>query len=160
MKYEISGNIYGMKLWIAKIVFFSVSYKAFLLRYSAPGASSFSIWLCRSRLLIKFSLLLKKIWWTRSTYGPNFLLIMLKTSWILWSFSFFFDRMVENLIAICFHLWTDKIKAANNQQIFLKIKVSLECDIDGFFLFREITLLLLFYWISKFFMVILNQIII
>ena len=51
MKYEISGNIYGMKLRSAEIVFASVSYKAFLLRYSAPGASYFSIWICRSRLL-------------------------------------------------------------------------------------------------------------
>ena len=41
MKYEISGNIYGMKLRSAEIVFASVSYKAFLLRYSAPGASYF-----------------------------------------------------------------------------------------------------------------------
>ena len=57
-----SGNICGIKLGIAEVLFVSVSSKSFSLGYSVPGISSFSIWLCGSWLLIEFSLNWEKSW--------------------------------------------------------------------------------------------------
>ena len=51
-----SGNTCDIKLPIAEVVFVSVSCKSYLLGFSAPGLSSFLIWLCGPWLLIKVSL--------------------------------------------------------------------------------------------------------
>ena len=42
------GNICDIKLGNAEVWFISVSSESFSLQYSAPGVSSFSIWLCGS----------------------------------------------------------------------------------------------------------------
>ena len=43
-----------------------------------------------------------------------------------------FDNMVKNLIAIIFHLGTNKIKLVHDEQIFQKIKVYLAPDMEGY----------------------------
>ena len=43
-----------------------------------------------------------------------------------------FDNMVKNLIAIIFHLWTNKIKLVHDEQIFQKIKVYLAPDMEDY----------------------------
>ena len=54
-----------------------------------------------------------------------------------------FDAMVENLITILVHIWTDKIKATDDKQIFLEIKFYLSRDIKRFVLLDDIALFLL-----------------
>ena len=50
MPYAISssGNISGVKLEIAEVLFVSVSSESFSLGYSTSSVSSLSIWLCGS----------------------------------------------------------------------------------------------------------------
>ena len=51
-----SGNICGLKLGVAEVLFVSVFFESFSLEHAALGVSSLSIWLCGSSLLIEFSL--------------------------------------------------------------------------------------------------------
>ena len=58
---------------------------------------------------------------TKSPYGSNFILFMLTIFWTYFFCSLFWYNF-ENLITIIFHLWTNKIKAAYDEQIFMEIK--------------------------------------
>ena len=76
-----SGDVLGIKLGTADVLFVSVSSESFWLGYSAPSVSLFLIWLCGSWLLIKFSLNCKKTWSTKEPYSSNFVLFRFATSW-------------------------------------------------------------------------------
>ena len=76
-----SGKICGMKLGSAESLFVSPSPESFSLGYPAPGISSFSVWLCSSRLLSIYSLNCKKTLSTKSPFGSDFILFMFTTSW-------------------------------------------------------------------------------
>ena len=102
--------ICGMKVETAEILFVFASSKSFSVGYVAPGVSSFSILMCESWLLIEFSLEWEKAWSTKSPYDSNFILFLF--------FVVYFKKMVENLIAIIFHLWKEEAKAAHDEQIF------------------------------------------
>ena len=54
-----------------------------------------------------------------------------------------FDKFVEILVTILFHLLRYKIKAAHDEQVFLEIKVYLPHDIEGFVLLCDVALFLL-----------------
>ena len=51
------------------------------------------------------------------------------------------DTFVENLITVLF--WTDKIKAAHGEKIFIGIKVYFTHNIEGFVILCDIALFLL-----------------
>ena len=61
----------------------------------------------------------------------------------LLSLAVIFDILVESLKHYFCHLWTKKIKAAYDKQTFLKIKLCLAHNIEGFVLLCDITLFLL-----------------
>ena len=111
MPYAISssGNISGVKLEIAEVLFVSVSSESFSLGYSASGILSFSICLCGSWLLFEFSLN-----WEQKPDQLNHDMIQtfcfsLQHHGLL-VFAVCFDTVAHNLIAIVFHLWTGKHK--------------------------------------------------
>ena len=92
-------------------------------------------------LLIKFSLNCKIAWSTKPPVWSNFVLCLLcfEHPQLLYLAGFCYI-LLENLMTILFHLWTDKTKAAHYEQIFLGRKVSLARDIEGFVLLCDISL--------------------
>ena len=140
---QSSGNICSIKLGIAEALFISVSSESFSLGYSTSGISLSSFWLCRSWLLIEFSLYREK--------KPDKLNDhMVQTSFCsclqhlgLLVVAVCFDTMVDNLIAIVFYLWMKKTKPSHDEQIFLGMKVFLAHDIEGFALLFKGALFLL-----------------
>ena len=124
------GNICGVKLGV------SVSSKSFSLGYSAPCDSSFIVWLCRSWLLMGFSI-------NRPHHLVQTLFCLCLQYPGLLALAFCFNTMVNSLMPIPFHLWMDKIKAAHNEQIFLEVKFDLVRDIERIFLLTDRALCLL-----------------
>ena len=86
-----SGNICGIKLGIAEVLFASVSSESFSSVYSAPGVSTFSIWLCASSFLIELSLNWEKAWSNKSPYGSNYFVPFSK-SWTSCSLNLFWHN--------------------------------------------------------------------
>ena len=72
--------------------------------------------------------------------GSNFFLSLEHPG--LLSLAVYFDTLMENLITVLFHLWTNAIKAAHDEQKSLEIKVILAPDIKGFVLLSDIVLFL------------------
>ena len=158
-----------MLLWSAEVLLVSPSSESFSLGCSAPDVSSFSILLYGSFIVIKFWLNCKKAYSTKSPYGSNFFFFLCLQHPGLLPLAVCFDTLVVNLITTRFHLLTNKIKAAHDNQIFLGIKVYLARNIERFVLLYDITLfllksLILFFFggggVRTLFVVILSQIII
>ena len=78
-----------LRLELQKLLFVSASSESISLGYFSPGLSGFSIWLCGSWLLIKFSLNCEEAWSTKLPYDSSFILFMFKTSWTPFSCSYF-----------------------------------------------------------------------
>ena len=80
-KLPFNLNLSSLYLLQFQVLFVSVFSESFSLGYSVPAVLSYLIWLCRSWLLIKFSLNCKKDWSTKSLNGSNFILFMFTASW-------------------------------------------------------------------------------